>query len=36
MDLDIGHTAPMMPLVCGSFATVKSEKNGFFIEMEFC
>ncbi len=36
MDLDIGHTAPMMPLVCGSYATVKSEKNEFFIDMEFC
>lgn len=34
MDLDIGHTAPMMPLVCGSYASVCATGNQFIIEME--
>lgn len=34
MDLDIGHLAPMMPLICGSYATVTTEKNAFHIRME--
>ncbi len=33
MDLDIGHTAPMMPLVSGSLATVCSGDNSISIEM---
>lgn len=34
MDLDIGHTAPMMPLICGSYASVCGVGNQFTIEME--
>lgn len=34
MDLDIGHLPPMMPLVCGSYATVSSMGNEFSIKME--
>lgn len=37
MDLDIGHTAPMMPLVLGSYATVQIHQRGEFpfeIKME--
>ena len=34
MDLDIGHIAPMMPLVCGSYASVKVKDNDFQITME--
>lgn len=32
MDLDIGHCAPMMPIVCGSTANVHFENNEFSIE----
>ena len=34
MDLDIGHVAPMMPLICGSYATAKVWDNHFEISME--
>lgn len=34
MDLDIGHVAPMMPLVCGSLATAHVADGEFHIEME--
>ncbi len=34
MDLDIGHMAPMMPLVCGSFATANVQGGQFGIQME--
>ena len=34
MDLDIGHIAPMMPLVCGSYAKVKASGNDVIVEME--
>ena len=33
MDLDIGHIAPMMPLVCGSYAKVDTNGNDISIEM---
>lgn len=33
MDLDIGHTAPMMPLISGSYAKVKAKDNAVEIEM---
>ncbi|MGN0266884.1 MAG: S66 peptidase family protein [Lachnospiraceae bacterium] len=34
MDADIGHIAPMMPLICGSFASVKADDKTFEIKME--
>ena len=34
MDLDIGHLPPMMPLVCGSRATVRRRGNELSIAME--
>lgn len=34
MDLDIGHLPPMMPLICGSYATVKTNGNTIHINME--
>lgn len=34
MDLDIGHVAPMMPLVCGSYAKAELKDNEFTIAME--
>lgn len=34
MDLDIGHTAPMMPLVSGAYGTVYVGENEVRIEME--
>ena len=33
MDLDIGHTAPMMPLICGAMATVEVGDNSIFVKM---
>lgn len=35
MDADIGHLAPMMPLVCGSYAKVNTKGNDIAIEMEY-
>jgi len=35
MDTDIGHIAPMMPIVCGSMATVKVCDNQIKIDMEY-
>lgn len=35
MDLDIGHVAPMMPLVTGSIATVTVEGNSVEVQMEY-
>ncbi len=35
MDADIGHIPPMMPLVCGSYATVKVKGNDISVEMEY-
>jgi len=35
MDADIGHLPPMMPLVCGSYATVRAAGNDISVEMEF-
>lgn len=32
-DLDIGHVAPMMPLIVGSYAKVNAGKNTLYIEM---
>lgn len=34
MDVDLGHLAPMMPLVCGSFARVSVDGNDIQIKME--
>ena len=34
MDADVGHFAPMMPLVCGSYATIKVNGNDIQIEMK--
>lgn len=34
MDVDIGHLAPMMPLVCGSYATVQVSGNDISVEMK--
>ncbi len=34
MDLDIGHIAPMMPIVCGSIGTVTVDENGMCLAME--
>ena len=35
MDADVGHLAPMMPLVTGSFAKVVCDKNSLSIEMDY-
>lgn len=35
MDADIGHLSPMMPLVCGSMASVSAEDNKMSVKMEF-
>lgn len=34
MDVDIGHLAPMMPLVCGSYAAVQVSGNDISVEMK--
>lgn len=34
MDLDIGHMAPMMPLVCGSYAVASLKDGRFEIRMD--
>lgn len=34
MDVDIGHMAPMMPLICGAVADVKVSANDMDIKME--
>ena len=34
MDADIGHFAPMMPLICGSYASVAIQGNYIDIEMK--
>ena len=33
MDADIGHVAPMMPLIIGSHAEVKAEGNDLEVKM---
>ena len=33
MDLDIGHVAPMMPLICGSYGKVTVARNDCCIAM---
>ena len=35
MDADVGHLAPMMPLVTGSFAKGVCDKNSLSIEMDY-
>ena len=35
MDVDIGHLAPMMPLVCGSYATVQVNGTDISVKMEY-
>lgn len=34
MDVDIGHIAPMMPLICGSMARVVSDGHNYRVEMK--
>ena len=34
MDADVGHFAPMMPLICGSYATIEVQGNQIEIEMK--
>ncbi|MCD7883939.1 MAG: LD-carboxypeptidase [Lachnospiraceae bacterium] len=34
MDVDLGHLPPAMPLVTGSYATVRVEGNGISVKME--
>ena len=34
MDADVGHFAPMMPLICGSYATIEVKGNQIEIEMK--
>lgn len=34
MDVDLGHLPPMMPIVCGSYATVQVQGNDIAIEMQ--
>jgi muramoyltetrapeptide carboxypeptidase LdcA involved in peptidoglycan recycling len=34
MDLDIGHTAPMMPIVCGACATAAVKNGSFELDMQ--
>ena len=35
MDADVGHIAPMMPIVCGAYGKVKTEGTQLKIEMEY-
>lgn len=35
MDLDIGHLAPMMPIICGGTAKVSVKKNGVTIQYTY-
>lgn len=35
MDLDIGHLAPMMPMICGATAKVSVKENDILIEYTF-
>lgn len=34
MDVDLGHLPPMMPIVCGSYATVQLQGNDIAIDMQ--
>lgn len=34
MDVDLGHLPPMMPVICGSYATVEVSENDIRIKME--
>ena len=34
MDADVGHFAPMMPLVCGSLAEITAEGNDITVKMQ--
>ena len=34
MDADIGHHPPMIPIVCGSMATLKTNGNNYIINMD--
>lgn len=36
MDVDLGHLAPMMPMVVGSVANVNVRENDISINMEYC
>ena len=35
MDVDLGHIPPMMPMVCGSIATVETRGNDIEIDFEY-
>jgi muramoyltetrapeptide carboxypeptidase LdcA involved in peptidoglycan recycling len=34
MDADLGHLPPSMPLICGSYATMKVRSGKITVEME--
>jgi len=34
MDLDIGHRPPMMPLICGAYATATAKENTFSLQFD--
>jgi muramoyltetrapeptide carboxypeptidase LdcA involved in peptidoglycan recycling len=34
MDADLGHLPPSMPLICGSYATMKVRSGKVTVEME--
>ncbi len=34
LDADIGHLPPMMPLICGSYATIQVRRNEICVRME--
>lgn len=34
LDADVGHFAPMMPLICGSYANIKVQGNEIQVEMK--
>ncbi len=34
MDADVGHHPPMLPVICGSFATVSTRGNSYSLKME--
>ena len=34
MDADVGHHPPMLPLICGSYATVVTSGNDYSLTME--
>jgi len=35
MDLDIGHQAPMMPMICGATAKISIKGNDYTVQYTF-